>query len=223
VRCAYPYASGIVQQNTTTAESFDNVTDQSQNFYEFAASTSAETSLLDELQSYASPDFGLYLYKSKRLYLAIRCGSIGLNGLGAHAHNDPLSIELWLDGEPVVVDGGSYVYTPLPARRNEFRSIGAHFSPRIEGCESGNLMLGAFQLGNEAQAKCLHFGEAKFIGYYHLGSARIYRKILVESGAVKVVDWIVGGTGPLVQLDPGLLPYSSGYGWRSNVMKADLV
>ena len=153
------------------------------------------------------------MYKSERLYLVIRCGPIGLNGFGAHAHNDPLALELWMDGQPIVVDGGSYIYTPLPERRNEFRSIKAHFSPRIEGRESGNMQLNVFQLGNEAQARCLYFHDAEFIGQYLLGDNRVCRKITIEADAVRVVDWVVG-VGDLMKLDSSSLPYSSGYGWR---------
>ena len=121
----------------------------------------------------------------------------------------------------MIVDGGSYLYTPLLKRRNEFRSIAAHFSPRIEGRESGDLMLNVFQLGNEAQAQCTYFGEAQFIGYYLLGGDRIYRKIIIEADVVKVEDWVVGEAGPLVQLDPSQMPYSPGYGWRLRDIKGN--
>ena len=209
------YAFQARQKNIVINKPYSVATKLSQQVYEIVVSTSEGSNLIDRLQLCAYPDFGLYLFKSKRLYLAIRCGPIGLNGLGAHAHNDQLSIELWLDNKPVVVDGGSYLYTPLLTRRNEFRSITAHFSPRIQGCESGDLTLNAFQLGNEAQAQCVYFGESQFIGYYLLGTDRIYRKILIESGLVKVEDWVDGAAGPLVRLDANQLPYSPGYGWRS--------
>lgn len=218
VRRTDPCVFEVEQKKTNAVEPVCNVNELSQQTYEFAASISAVASLVDGLQSYAYPDFGLYLYKSKRLYLVIRCGPVGLNGVGAHAHNDPLSLELWLDGQPIVVDGGSYIYTPLPERRNEFRSIKAHFSPRIEGRESGNMQLNVFQLGNEAQARCSYFHDAEFVGHYLLGDDRICRKITIEPDTVRVVDWVVGG-GALMQLDPSSLPYSSGYGWRSRSRK----
>jgi hypothetical protein len=220
--CVNPCRSQLEQKNIVAGGVFSDETEPPQQTYEFLASAFAGTSLFDGLQSYAYPDFGLYLYKSKRLYLAIRCGPIGLNGLGAHAHNDQLSIELWLDNQSVIVDGGSYLYTPLLTRRNEFRSIEAHFSPRIEGRESGDLKLNVFQLGNEAQAQCTYFGETQFMGYYLLGDDRIYRKIIIEADLVKVEDWVVGEAGPLVQLDPIRMPYSPGYGWRSRNIKGDL-
>ncbi|RKZ84103.1 MAG: heparinase, partial [Candidatus Parabeggiatoa sp. nov. 1] len=56
----------------------------------------------------AYPDFGLYLYRDERVYLAIRCGSNGQNGNGGHAHNDQLSFELAIDGITLISDPGTY-------------------------------------------------------------------------------------------------------------------
>lgn len=83
----------------------------------------------------ALPDFGLYVWRHGRLFLCVRCGPVGQNGRGGHAHNDLLSFELCLDGRPLVVDPGTYLYTPLPARRNQFRSTAMHNTPQWEGRE----------------------------------------------------------------------------------------
>lgn len=203
-------------ENVCITEAVPDVEELQQRKYEFVLPKSTGTNLIDGLRLHTYPEFGVYLYKSSQLYLAIRCGDIGLNGLGAHAHNDPLSIELWINSQPIIIDGGSYVYTPLPARRNEFRSVSAHFSPHIEGREPGNLQLNVFQLGDEAKARCLSFNRREFIGYYLLGESRIYRKITVETDIIKLVDWVVGEARPLVKLDPSHLPCSAGYGWRIN-------
>ncbi len=74
----------------------------------------------------AYPDFGLYLWRSDRLFLTLRCGSIGQNGNGGHAHNDQLSINLTWDGVDLLVDPGSYLYTPFPEQRRLFRSVLSH-------------------------------------------------------------------------------------------------
>lgn len=113
---------------------------------------------------HAYPDFGLYIFRSADFYLCIRCGPIGQNGIGGHAHNDQLSIELHANGKDLISDPGTYLYTPLPNRRNEYRSVKAHFAPQIEGREPGNLNLGLFRLGDEAKAECQYFGEKGFLG-----------------------------------------------------------
>ena len=72
--------------------------------------------LLEGLKITAYPDFGIYLYRSRRLFLSVRCGDIGLGGRGAHAHNDQLAVELNFDGTDWVADPGSYLYTPWPCK-----------------------------------------------------------------------------------------------------------
>ena len=86
----------------------------------------------------AYPDFGLFIYKSPRVYLAIRCGRGDVNQIGNHAHNDNLSFELALDGNLLVTDPGTYVYTPLPNMRNRFRSTAMHNTLVIDGREQND-------------------------------------------------------------------------------------
>jgi hypothetical protein len=86
-------------------------------------------SLRARLRTIAYPDFGLFIFRSDRLFMSIRCGPVGQDGVGGHAHNDQLSVELWVDGDPWIRDPGTYVYTPLPDQRNAYRSAQAHFVP----------------------------------------------------------------------------------------------
>jgi hypothetical protein len=146
----------------------------------------------DGLKLYAYPDFGLYIYRSKRLYLAVRCGSIGQNGNGGHAHNDQLSIELNIDGKDMITDPGTYLYTPLPERRNEYRSVKAHFAPQVKNREPGSLDLGLFKLGDNAKAKCLCFGVEGFIGMHTGYQIPLYRKIRIGEATLSicVADYI---------------------------------
>ena len=146
-------------------------------------------SIRREFRLFGYPDFGLYIYRSSRLYLVIRCGSIGQCGIGAHAHNDQLSIELTVDGEDWISDPGSYLYTPSTTLRNAYRSVSAHFAPQIDSLEPGRLDLGMFRLGDEAKARCLYFGPEGFIGT-HLGyGAPIFRSVLVSDDGLNIVDY----------------------------------
>jgi hypothetical protein len=75
--------------------------------------------------SRAFPDGGLFVMRSKQVQAVVRCGDVGQNGNGGHAHNDLLSFELSY-GVTLVVDSGTYIYTSDPAARNSFRSTAAH-------------------------------------------------------------------------------------------------
>ncbi|MBF0290439.1 MAG: alginate lyase family protein [SAR324 cluster bacterium] len=148
--------------------------------------------LTRKLHTIVFPDFGLYLYRSPRLYLAVRCGSVGQYGNGGHAHNDQLSIELNIDGQDLIKDPGTYLYTPLPEQRNIFRSTSAHFTLKMEGKEQNNWLpgkIGLFHLKDQAQAECLLFNLDGFVGK-HIGFGQpVWRVILVQKDYIKIMDF----------------------------------
>jgi hypothetical protein len=150
-------------------------------------------------QVIAYPDFGIYILRSAHLYLAIRCGVIGQKGNGGHAHNDQLAVELWIKGDDIFQERGTYLYTPLPHRRNEYRSVQAHFAPQVEGMEPEDLGRGLFTLSNRAVAHCLHFSEKGFIGTHSGYGAPLYRLITWEAKQLTISD-IFLGTAPLLPM-----------------------
>lgn len=167
--------------------------------------------LLDGLRWNAYPGMGCYVFRSPRLYLAIRCGEIGLAGLGAHAHCDQLGIELMVDAVNCVRDPGTFIYTPILAKRNAYRSAKAHHVPRVAGCEPANLNLGPFDLRGAAEGDCLFFGPRGFVGRHAGYGSWVYRIIVLESDGVTVCDFSEGGL-PLVDPTPDCLPFSHSYG-----------
>jgi len=176
-------------------------------------------SLRDGLVLYAYPLFGSYIFQSRRLFLAVRCGPIGQGGFGGHAHNDQLSMEVTLDGEDWVADPGSYLYTALPDRRNQYRSMWAHFGPRFASGEPASLALGLFRLGSESVASCLHFSPAGFAGVLRSRSRTTHSIVRVGDQALTVQHFCVGDRFPAGTPDgrdwrsglPGV-PFSPGYG-----------
>lgn len=147
---------------------------------------------LRDLKRFALPDFGLYLFRSTTLYLAVRCGRVG--GNGAHAHNDQLALELWVGGNPVVLDPGSYVYTALPAERNRYRSVRAHFAPWVAGLEPGDLSGSLFELSDTARAQCLYWGPDGFAGVHEGYGFPVYRVVALGPDGVRVEDFAAGRT-----------------------------
>ncbi|MSO85874.1 MAG: hypothetical protein EXR04_08030, partial [Rhodospirillales bacterium] len=180
--------------------------------------------LRDGLVALAYPDFGVWIFRSRRLYLAARCGAIGRDGRGAHAHNDQLAIELAIDGEDWIADPGSYLYTPDPDARNAYRSAAAHAAPQWPGGrEPGDLTLGLFWLGDRARARCLVFNQDRFVGA-HLGfGPPVRREVRVTDDAIIVRD--LGLPGPAARRRAAgkaearaaftmSVPFSPGYGRR---------
>ncbi len=149
---------------------------------------SPDGDLRDGLRLYAYPDFGLYIYQTNRLYLAIRCGSIHPEGTGGHAHNDQLSIVLQIAGEDWITDPGTYLYTPLPDRRNEYRSIKAHFSPALIKGEPLILEDGLFELRGKSKTACLCFCSKGFVGKVEMENETITRSIQILEDAILITD-----------------------------------
>lgn len=173
-------------------------------------SSSNNNDLIDGLQVFSYPDFGLYLYKSKDLYLAIRCGNVGQNGNGGHGHNDQLSIELFIDDQEIVRDPGTYIYTPLPDSRNKFRSTEVHFTPQIQGKEQSTWFsgqMGLFGLDRVVQAEVLLFDSEGFIGRHSGFGTNVYRIVQLTSNAIIISDYSID------HLNSGAFEkYSNGYG-----------
>lgn len=167
--------------------------------------------LVDGLELSAFTGMGCYVMRSPRLYLVVRCGEIGLAGLGAHAHCDQLAIELAIDGVDHARDPGTMIYTALPELRNAYRSVKAHHAPRVEGGEPANLQLGPFDLRGAAQGECLYFGPLGFIGRHKGYGEWIYRIVVLDNARIVIHDF-TESTLQLCDPTPTALPFSSGYG-----------
>jgi hypothetical protein len=86
----------------------------------------------------------------------VACGAVGTRGIGNHKHNDLLSVEFHAAGEDFLVDPGSYLYTPDPAARNQFRSTAAHNTVMVDGVEQNRFGDGSlFWLHADAVPRCL--------------------------------------------------------------------
>lgn len=167
--------------------------------------------LLDGLECFSFTGMGCYILRSSHLHLAVRCGELGLAGLGAHAHCDQLAIDLTIDGIPLIKDPGSYIYTALPVRRNAYRSVMVHHAPRCGEREPGNLNMGVFDLRDAAQGECLYFGFRGFAGR-HIGyGSWVYRLLVLEEDRVVVLDFSPGGL-PVGDPTPRPVQFSTGYG-----------
>jgi hypothetical protein len=159
---------------------------------------------------YAYRHLGLYIVRAPGVYLAVRCGGSGQAPLGAHAHNDALALELALGDAHPVRDPGTYLYTPLPARRDEYRRAAAHFAPRGGEAEPASLDGGLFYLDPKDVGECLYCGPKGFAGVCRAWGEPVYRVVELREDAVVVTD--AGRT--LLDAAYAPPPFSPGYGVR---------
>jgi uncharacterized heparinase superfamily protein len=89
----------------------------------------------EPLPSKAFPDGGFYIMRGKNAHVTIDAGDLGMLGRGGHGHNDTFSFEFWANGEPLIIDSGTYVYTADPKARQEFRSTRSHNTVVIDNEE----------------------------------------------------------------------------------------
>lgn len=171
----------------------------------------APAGLRDKLELAAFGGMGCYVMRSRRLFMAIRCGEIGIRGLGAHAHCDQLTIDLTIDGKNRARDPGSYIYTADAGMRNLYRSVRAHHAPRHGEMEPADLGLGLFDLRGASVGECLFFGEEGFLGRHRGYGFDIYRMIRVNDDGVSVVDFSPDGH-EVADPTPNTLSFSPGYG-----------
>jgi hypothetical protein len=133
----------------------------------------------------------MFIFKSKNIYLAIRCGSTGQNA--GHAHNDNLSFELNVRGRDFLVDGGSYLYTPFPNIRNVFRSTKAHNTLILNGLEQNDWadgLVGLFSMRDHARASILKLDSRNLMGE-HYGFGPVHRREFKMDGSSLIVEDIL--------------------------------
>lgn len=159
----------------------------------------------DKLSAYS--DFGLYIQRNGPWYLAVRCGSVGQQGNGGHAHNDQLSFELAVKGVSMIVDSGTYVYTPIPKARRHFRSTAMHNTLAIGGREQ-NKDEGLFKMTDKAKARMIEFREGIFVGE-HEGFGPIHRRTL------KTEDFILHG---IDECEAGQIYFHFAPGWEGAIV-----
>jgi hypothetical protein len=161
----------------------------------------------------AYSDFGLYLYTSPLLYLAIRCWPGRKPYHAGHMHRDQLSIELVIDDEQHVSDPGTYLYEPLPGVRNRYRSQMAHFSPWTLDEEPAPFGKSVFRMRPPAPATPYYFGPRGFWSKNeHENKKRIAIALRLNSQSVNIHHWILNRIGDIHMSKAKPLPFSMGYG-----------
>lgn len=141
-------------------------------------------------------------------------GPLGYLAIAAHGHADALSLALAVDGEPVLVDPGTYLYGSGGAWRRWFRGTPAHNTLNLGG-ESQSVISGPFNWSHKASARLNERadGEAWTLNASHDGYAkrfgvRHHRTIRRQNDTITIADRLSGSTSHeaeiVFQLAPGL-------------------
>jgi len=143
----------------------------------------------------------------REILFAIDHGNLGYLSIAAHGHADALAIWLHIDGQPILVDAGNYIYHGDDKLREFFRSTAAHNTLCLERSNS-SISSGNFNWSHKAKAKliaseygddfikieCEHDGYAKRFATIH------NRCIKASSSGFSVEDKLLGGRQNYVEI-----------------------
>lgn len=141
-----------------------------------------------DLSFSAYEQFGLYIVRGRHFYLSIRCFDGRLDGEWGHSHDDNLATELAVDGNDVVTDPGSFVYSPDTPLRTLYSASASHFAPRAKNRLSSRIDKGLFAREHDAHARCLYFGPSGFAGQLRGNDWVVTRTIAFEENAILIRD-----------------------------------
>ena len=165
---------------------FDRAPDAHRQRYAFAL---ADQSCLEKMSAEGFPGFGVFVFRGPGLYAAFRCGPAEQYGQGSHLHHDQLSLELVIEEENLVLDPGSYVYTPLPSSRHAYRALHAHFTPWPAKATHGSPDDGLFVFRNTYRGECLYFQPDGMVGRHFGFGGATYRIVTLEDNHLVVRDF----------------------------------
>lgn len=130
-------------------------------------------------------------------------GPVGYLSIAAHGHADTLAIWLHVDGRPVLIDAGTYLYHAGHAWRDHFRGTAAHNTLTISG-ENSSEISGPFNWARKAEARVTELDDdpdrwsvtADHDGYLERHGVRHQRRVERTGPArFRVADSLVGPPG----------------------------
>lgn len=151
-----------------------------------------------------------------RILIGIDHAELGFGNIAAHGHADVLSFQMFVDGVPVFVDPGTYIYHCDLENRNAFRKTENHNTVCVDAKDQSE-MLGTFLWGKRAQCRLLahEIGpERCVIEAEHDGYAPVIhkRRFELEGHALTIVDTVSDNREAVATfvLGPGMEPVVEG-------------
>jgi len=96
--------------------------------------------------SYKVGGYTILRSNDRRVLIGFDHADLGFGTIAAHGHADVLSIQIFFDGNPILLDTGTYNYHVPKRVRDDIRSTKAHNSVYVKGYEQAE-MLGPFLWG----------------------------------------------------------------------------
>lgn len=152
-------------------------------------------------------------YKSdphKEIYLHLDAAQLGFLSIAAHGHADALSVVLTLDGNPILIDAGTYTYHTEKEWRKYFVSTLAHNTICIDNINQAQYIGPTMWLQhydvevlNAKQQVDLEIASAKHSGYNKIGCSH-ERTVEFDRGKeiITLTDYVTVDSKPHSILQP---------------------
>ena len=158
-------------------------------------------------------DGGYSIFRDRRWHVVFDHGPLGYLSIAAHGHADALSVIVSLDGTPLLVDPGTYLYHSGGDDRDWFRGTPAHNTLNIAG-ENQSIIAGPFNWSMKARSRLEEVRDgpawritASHDGYEKRFGVRHRRSVAAHQGGLLIEDQLLGATREAeiaFQLAPGL-------------------
>ncbi|MDR3551293.1 MAG: heparinase II/III family protein [Candidatus Babeliales bacterium] len=136
--------------------------------------------------------FGLSIIKTPTWHISLRHHAYQNKQPSGHIHNDALSVTIAAYGIPIVIDPGSYVYTPSTYWRNYFRSVNVHntfFIPDHEPIPFDDRL---FALNIPENKEVIADTQNTLLAQHNLYNRfglQAHRTVHVENNITTITDW----------------------------------
>ncbi len=156
----------------------------------FAGLSISDTQMHHTVKHYA--DFGVSFFKDTQWHISLRHHAYDARQPSGHYHNDAGSITLAYDGIPIIIDPGSYLYTPSQYWRNYFRSAQMHSVAHVMSQEPAPFDARLFALALPENSVTCHESDENILQTSH----RLYdryklmydRKVICQNNVVEITD-----------------------------------
>jgi hypothetical protein len=160
-------------------------------------------------------DFQLLVFRGENIFLSLAgISNPKQHHSFGHTHSDKLGISLQVDEEDILVNPGTYLYTPIPSRRIEFRTIKSHNTVSVNGEEQNTPLsgsMGLFNVKNETRFNLVFATNNSVVAEITYRDIIHRRKVEIKDHQVVIQDWC---NKEFIQNWNNGNPYSNGYGKR---------
>lgn len=153
----------------------------------------ADIDLTTNLKFEYYPDFQIAFLKSDNLYVSLAgISNPNQHHSFGHTHSDKLGIVLTVNNQDIIVNPGTYLYTPIPERRLEFRTVVAHNTVSVNQQEQNTPLagkLGLFNVKTETKFQLLELSKTTILAEITYRDVIHRRKVEITAHQVIIDDW----------------------------------